>query len=244
MVLEELHLGFRRWYGCLKRASILLPKRGLTLLTEPEYFNVIGLGGAWQQDCLSSGPNPFLVACVFGFLDVAENHRTEDQAMLNARKSLSGCGLYLACQYGHEAIALNLLQKGVSVNTRDQIDNTPLNFAVLTGNEALVRMLLEAGVDVDGEAYGSHSLSLAVYKGSLSLIRILLDFKVNLNMLDMWRGSCLKLAIEQGHEDVAQLLRKAGATRYESATFPPSPAGFTTIIHPTRFFFKLSKNLT
>ena len=161
---------------------------------------------------LSPEPSPFLVACVIGFLELVEKHRTEDQAMLNARNSWSRSGLFLACRYGHLEVALTLLEKGVSTNTRDIGGRTPLHSAINNENEALVRMLVEAGARVESkDTFGLRPLSIAVYKGSIPLVRMLLDFHANPNTTWQWK-TCLEIAIKHRQEDIAQLLREAGAT--------------------------------
>ena len=164
------------------------------------------------EHLLSPEPSPFLVACVVGFLDVVVKHRTEDRAMLNARNSWSCSGLHLACKYGHLDVALTLLEKGASVNVKDKHGRTPLHSAANNENEALVRMLLEAGARVESkDTFGLRPLSIAVYKGSIPLVRMLLDFHANPNTTWQWK-TCLEIAIKHRQEDIAQLLREAGAT--------------------------------
>ena len=206
--LEEVHPGFRRWHKCLS------PMRNSRRSRSRIFKSGYNTGRrAMQDDCLSPEPNPFLVACVYGFVDLIKKHRTEDQAMLNAQNSSSRSGFFLACKYGHVHIALKLLEKGASVDTKDENGDTPLHFAVREGNEAVVRMLLEAGADVESKAiFGWTPLYRAVDMDSLPLVRMLLDFRADPNISIPRRGSCLELAIKRGHEDIAQLLREAGAT--------------------------------
>ena len=218
MSLREVHPGFRRWHGCLKS----YPKWLAEYYVKPEsmrhhYTRYIRNIGMSEDDCLAREPNPFLVACVFGFLDVVERHSTEDQAMLNAQNSWSRSGLFLACKHGHVDIALILLEKGASVNTKDIVGNTALHFAVRTRNEALVRLLLELGADVDNkDDIDLRPLYWAVCMGSLRLVRMLLEFGANPNII--CRKTCLEVAIGKRDGDVARLLWEAGARMSESDT--------------------------
>ena len=214
MSLKEIHPGFRRWHGCLKSVQSLVSEH-YPWKSMLRYYNDSGFQNfvRREEDCLAREPNPFLVACVFGFLDVVERHSTEDQAMLNAQNSSSSSGLFLACKYGHVDIALILLEKGVSFDTEGIFGRTPLHYAVLTENEALVRLVLELGADVEiKDDIGLPPLYWAVCMGSLPLVRMLLDFGANPNIICR-RRTCLSLAINRHHNDIAQLLREAGGTR-------------------------------
>ena len=224
MALKEVHPGFRRWHKCIQgtKAAVLRDHRPVEQTRYSGRY-LYRLRRRELQDCLSPKPNPFLVACVFGFLDVVEKHPTKDQAMLSAQNIWSRCGLFLACKYGHVDIALMLLKKGASVDTRDKKHETPLHTAVLKGNEALVRMLLEAGADVDSEDDSARNpLYMAVYIGSIPLVRVLLNFHANPNKARKGR-TCLEQAVYKGHEDIAQLLWEAGGR-----IRPDAPQGLTS----------------
>ena len=204
--LEVVHPGFRYWH----KSTIQRRRYGY------------GPGRREMEDCSSPEPNPFLVTCIFGFPELVEKHRTEDRAILESRNAVSLSGLTLACKYGNEDIALMLLKNGASIDTRDEWHEiplisavTPLISAVTQGSEALVRMLLEAGADVESEdGCGERPLFTAVWSGSIPLVRMLLEFKADPNI--MYEGqTCLELAIERCHEDVARLLREAGAKTFK-----------------------------
>ena len=239
--LEEVHPGFLRWHECVRnflrgnKETVLRVRLGKCFRVR---LNVGRIRRGMLGDCLSPEPSPFLVACVFGFLDVVEEHLTEDQALLKAGNGFSDSGLHLACKHGHLDVALTLLEKGASVNASVLCGRTPLHYAVDFKREAVVRMLLEAGADVDSEdksrmrplPFAVKALPFAVKEGSTSLLQMLLDFHANPNTI--WQGrTCLEVAIERRHGDIARLLWEAGArirpddpqdrplslTRYKSA---------------------------
>ena len=229
MSLQEVHPGFRRWHRGPKLAYNLLQGPGLkSYVMRRSYPNNTVYVGWQEEDCLSREPNPFLVACVFGFLDVIEKHRTQCQTMLKARNLMSRSGLTVACRYDHLDVALMLLEEGASVDTRDKNHNTPLHYAVCGGNEPLVRMLLEAGADVESEdGLGFRPLLYAVWCGSIPLVGMLLDFHANPNIISDTGGTCLEVAIRKGRDDIAQLLWGAGAR-----IMPDKPQGLTSSLTP------------
>ena len=209
--LEKIHPGFLQWH---KRGTLhLIPRESRRNQSIGAHLLYKSRGWAMKmQDCSSYEPSPFLVACVFGFLEVVEKYRTEDQAMLNARNRFSLSSLCLACKYGHLDIVLVLLEKGASIDTKDRFDRTPLHFAVYAGNEALVRMLLEHGANVDATHDPERRPLLLAVKGMFKdIVQLLLRYHANPSSRDNWRRSCLWFAIFQEDIDIAHLLLKAGA---------------------------------
>ena len=231
--LEEVHPGFLHWQKVYTIHPHLssFPENEHVVYPTRRLWEMLRKYRLEMADCFSSEPSPFLVACMFGFLDVVEKHWTNVKAMLNARNCSSLSGLHLACKYGHPDMALMLLEKGACVDTKDIIVKTPLHYAVDKESEALVRMLLEAGADIESkDGFGFRPLYIAVRIDSLPMVRMLLDFKANPNIIGR-KITCLELAIEKGNRDVARLLWEAGArispgdsqsltsslTRYKSA---------------------------
>ena len=229
MSLRKVHPGFRRWHGGLKPYPKWLEEHYLKPESMQHHYARGSRNlGELEEDCLAREPNPFLVACVFGFLDVVEEHSTEDQAMLNAQNCWSRSGLFLACKYGYVDIALILLERGASIDQRDGVHRTPLKIAMFTGNEPLVRKLLEAGANIESEdKFGERPLHAAVTRGSTPLVEMLLDFNADPNIKNDKGDTCLSIAIKRHRENVAQLLREADATG--RATMKPKavPASLT-----------------
>ena len=209
--LEKVHPGFLQWHN--QGTLHLFPRESGRNQSIGAHLLYKSKGWAMKmQDCSSYEPSPFLVACVFGFLDVVEKYRTEDQAMLNARNRFSLSSLCLACKYGHLDIVLTLLEKGASIDTKDRFDRTPLHFAVYEGDEALVRMLLEHGANVDATHDPERRPLLLAVKGMFkNIVQLLLRYHANPSSRDNWRRSCLWFAIFQEDIDIAHLLLKAGA---------------------------------
>ena len=101
------------------------------------------------------------------------------------------------------------------------------------GNVDIARLLLERGADVntsqsppawhrkaikllrkrraDGKALHSFALGRAAAAGHADVVKLLLENGGNVNQADMWGETALQLAEKNGHTDVVNMLRAAGA---------------------------------
>ena len=228
--LEKVHPGFLRWHNrvTLRFSSEYLRwyeqrHSAYSLATYEQRHREYSLARfkLWdgkykkrnmEEECLTPEPSPFLVACVIGVLDVVVKHRTEEQAMLNAQNSWSHSVLHLACIFGHLDVALMLLERGASANTRDIGGRTPLNFAVNAKSEALVRMLLEAGADVESkDDLGLSPLHSAVNTENEALVRILLEAGADVESKNNMGLSPLFSAVTKGSIPLVRILLDFGA---------------------------------
>ena len=57
-----------------------------------------------------------------------------------------------AAAYGHERLAVALLQRGASVNLRDSEGRTALLHAALSGHERVTELLVRCGAEIDQQA--------------------------------------------------------------------------------------------
>jgi hypothetical protein len=76
-----------------------------------------------------------------------------------------------------------------------------------------VRLLLDNGADINAKVNGAYSTALqaATSRGSESVVRLLLERGADVRSEGKVYKSTLSLALEQGHECIAQLLRIKGA---------------------------------
>ncbi|KAK2613020.1 hypothetical protein QQS21_000949 [Conoideocrella luteorostrata] len=120
--------------------------------------------------------------------------------------------LLWAAGYWSIDIVKLLLEKGASLEAKDKCGRTPLLRAVAEEHEAVVELLLEAGSEVDAKDfdYGLTSLLLAVERGSLLIVKKLLEKKADVKVADSNNWTPLFLATERGHTAIVNLLLKKG----------------------------------
>lgn len=116
--------------------------------------------GADPDITCSRGQCALLVTSWMGFSDIA--------VMLlekGANPNIPEGGLYplaLACQYGYDYIAKNLIEKGAKLDVQDSYGKTPLNRAAYGGYEIIVEALLAAGANVDLADNDGHTPLMSV----------------------------------------------------------------------------------
>lgn len=114
-----------------------------------------------------------------------------------------------------------LVSKGAMVNLRDhERGNTALHWAAEGGHARMVEALLAKHARVDlRDNDGRTPLHLAAAKGRLDIVRILLSRGAEVNARDsVFAPTPLNLALDGGHDHVADLLRQRGGR--ESLTVP------------------------
>ncbi|KAK6537446.1 hypothetical protein TWF694_011632 [Orbilia ellipsospora] len=126
-----------------------------------------------------------------------------------------------------------LLKFGVDPNSMDQSGCTPLCIAK---DAATARLLLEAGAhpDVGRGKGGRTALSVAIVSKDLGserfqLVKLLLEYKADVEIKDKRQRASLSLAAQNGHLDIVKLLVEAGAdleTEDKSGRTPLSWAGW------------------
>ena len=121
----------------------------------------------------------------------------------------------LACAVENKAVEIvrYLISKGAFVNTVNLNGNTPLMYSV---SSEMTQILLEAGayetIDHRSKDYISGTaLHSAVCNGNLAIIRLLLDYRANINALDEDGRTPLAWAIIKSKIEVVQFLILKGA---------------------------------
>ena len=108
----------------------------------------------------------------------------EKDVMINDVSNLGWTALMEACMDGFTVIAELLISEGADVNMKTAVDATALYFASYEGHIDIVKLLLEKGADptveVDTSSYDYEQTDTA-----------------------------LTVAIQQGHEEIVSLLKKA-----------------------------------
>ncbi len=105
-----------------------------------------------------------------------------------------------------------LISQGVDVNAMfDMTGDTPLTAAADKGNTEMVRLLISKGADLEAWSLGGTALMRAANEGRAEVVKLLIESGADVNAMTRGGESALSLAEKNGHADVVQLLRQAGA---------------------------------
>lgn len=105
-----------------------------------------------------------------------------------------------------------LLEHGANPNRKARDGRTALTAAALAGRTAYVSVLLDAGANPDTIAdHGDSALFIAVRSRRTAIVKLLLDHNADYSDTDITGRTLLDLAEERHYDDIAQLLRNAGA---------------------------------
>jgi hypothetical protein len=115
-----------------------------------------------------------------------------------------------------------LLDKGVDVDESDSEDLTLLHHAACLGQTKIAQLLLTRGADANARnLYGYTPLMFAAESGHVDIAKLLLaggaDVHVETSIHDKSKSSAtltaMKLAMDNSHTDIVELLKQAGASR-------------------------------
>ncbi|KAK7031984.1 ankyrin [Favolaschia claudopus] len=185
----------------------------------------------------------------------SEGHETIVQLLLdrgaevNAQGGYFNTALQAAASEGHEIIVQLLLDRGAEVNAQGGNFDTALQAAASEGHEIVVQLLLGRGADVNAQGgfhgtalhaaagaevnveagtYGT-ALQAAAYKGSESIVQLLLDRGAHVNTQggrQVWKGceNIVQLLLDQGADVNAQ------GGQYGTALQAPAYGGHNDIV--------------
>lgn len=124
----------------------------------------------------------------------------------------AGAGAYddilAAANDGNTATVVDLLRRGMDVNTADRTGSTLLMIAARTGNQPLLQTLLANRVSINRRnQYGDSALMVAALNGKLAAVQILLDHGAQ---LDHNGWTPLHYAVFGGDKEVVGLVIAKG----------------------------------
>lgn len=114
--------------------------------------------------------------------------------------------LMLAALRGQEALAMQLVSRGASVNKTGW---TPLHYAATGGHLRLAAFLLGAGADVNAESpNGTTPLMMAAMYGNSDVVKLMLESGAEVYPHNDQGLSALDFAHKAGREDSARLIEQ------------------------------------
>ena len=111
-------------------------------------------------------------------------------------------------------LVTKLLQSGAQVVAPDLCKNTPLHHAVLGGNSEIITLLAQQGGKsalTAQDSWGQTPLHVAVNKGDMTSLKVLLAAGGDVNSVDKYRRTLLYWASKNGFLEFVQLLLAKGA---------------------------------
>ncbi|KAI9670483.1 MAG: hypothetical protein M1817_004350 [Caeruleum heppii] len=166
-----------------------------------------------HKDAISSPPSPLLFACSFGIVSVVQELLRYDDVDWNQRNRRGASLLYLATEYGHEAIVRLLLDKKVALElVESRSGNSALIAAARSGNQTILRQLLKAGAIIDfPDQRGRTALMKALLCDHEAVMRLLITAGADLEATDNAGDTALLYAVRIGHEVMVRLLLDNGS---------------------------------
>ena len=127
-----------------------------------------------------------------------------------------GTALHYACDKGHLEVAIALIRNGADINARRYFGDTVLMAACAArrGTHGFqrpdldtARLILESGADVN---LGS-PLFNAAFCNHVDVVRLLLEFRAEVDRRNRWGTTPLIAAAKEGHDECVRVLLDAGA---------------------------------
>lgn len=106
-----------------------------------------------------------------------------------------------------------LLKNGININQKNKINYTPLALAIRLESVEIVKFLLEKNAAIDLIIHELSLLHLAVITKNYEIIKLLVQYGINLNSLTTYNETALHLAVELQLVEVVQLLLDRGSDR-------------------------------
>ena len=122
--------------------------------------------------------------------------------------------LNIAVAAGNQELAGLLLDHGANVEAATST-LTPLMFAASAGNVGMIRFLVKRGAKVNHGAKegGQTALLSAIYGGKADAVQALVDLKADVNAKTKDGDTPLKVAMKGDQDDIARILKTAGAKK-------------------------------
>jgi ankyrin repeat protein len=154
-------------------------------------------------------------ACAVGEINKVKELIKSQPDLINAYSADGFQPLGLAAFFGQADVVEFLVSKGANVNSasNNKMRVMPLHSSVASQDLAISTLLLKHGADVNAiQADDFTPLHEAAQNGQIEMVELILKYKPDLNARKTDGKTALAIAIEYKHEDIAELLRRHGAT--------------------------------
>lgn len=138
-----------------------------------------------------------------------------DPARLSHYSSDGWTALHLACFFGQEDAARELLRQGAPVDavSRNEMANTPLHAAAAGGHAQICRTLLDRGAPVNAtQSGGWTALHSAAGRGDEGLVDLLLERGADPRAANDEGQTPAETAEGAGHRQIAERLRRSAGS--------------------------------
>jgi ankyrin repeat protein len=138
----------------------------------------------------------------------------ENGADVNSVEDVGGATpLHLAACQGFKEIVELLISKGADINAKDKTGGTVLHFFTHEGLEDdtdMIEFLISKGADINAKdnMAGGTPLHYASMSGYINIVQCLIDNGADIYCKGRGGMTPLMLAVNEGHKNVADLLRK------------------------------------
>merc|ERR1719203_1757077 len=123
------------------------------------------------------------------------------------------------CDDRYLQVVQELLDKGVNVNALTKLGQTALHIASIFATNEVVRLLLEAGTDTKiQDKAGWTAVNHAVAWNLVDKVQLLGTFGCDMNIKDVDGKTPIHYAASQGHEEIIQVMVKAGGVQTQEDT--------------------------